>query len=121
MVFVPLNAKNMKFLWFFLMPRKTVNVGETSRAHLHLPPSCVILHWLGCPEALATESGRAGDRLNHPYLNSSMAAHRLCMAPAAWGHVLPQITGRQNTQNTSSENLQYTWTIVIINAPGYLQ
>lgn len=105
MAVVPLNAKNMKFLYIFLMPRKTVNVGETSGALLHLPPSCVILHWLCCPEALATESGRAGERLNHPYLNSSMAAHRLCMAQAAWGHVHPQIMGRQKTHQVRTCNI----------------
>lgn len=66
------------------------------------------------------ESGRAAEQLSHPYLHSNMAAHRLCMVYAVWGHVLPQIMGRHSTQNTPSENLKYTWTIVIINAPGYL-
>lgn len=95
------------------------NLAETSSDHLRLPLVCEILRWLGCPEA-ATESGRAAEQLSHPYLHSNMAAHRLCMVHAVWGHVLPQIMGRQSTQNTPSENLQYTWTIVIINAPGYL-
>lgn len=75
---------NVKGLTIFLI-LKRVNLGETSSDPLHLPPSDVILHWLGCPEALATESGRAAEQLNHPYLNSNMAAHRLCMVHAAWG------------------------------------
>lgn len=106
--------------FLFKETERTVNLAQTSSDHLHLAPACEIPHWLGCPEASATESGRAAEQLSHPYLHSNMAAHRLCMVHAVWGHVLPRITGRQSAQNTSTESRHYTWTVLIINTPGYL-
>lgn len=95
--------------------KQTWNLSDMNNDYL--PSTCVIPNWCGC----RPESGRSAQQPSHPYLYLSMAAHRLCMIHAVWGLVLPQIMVRHGAQNTSSENLQYTWGTAIINAPGKLR
>lgn len=75
-------------------------LADSKPCRSYLPLAREILHWHGCPEVPATESGRAAEQPVHLFLQPNMAAHILYMFHVVWGNALPQIMGRHGAQHT---------------------
>lgn len=75
-------------------------LADSKSCRSHLPLAREILHWHGCPEVPATESGRAAEQPVHLFLQPNTAAHILYMFHVVWGNALPQIMGRHGARHT---------------------